>query len=86
MEDKVCRAKMKVTDTRKDSLFPPVWEDIELRAVSKDAYDDTGTDENNTFAKWTPSARFSLTITNTQLIGKFNIGDEYYIDFIKCNN
>lgn len=57
-------------------------ESLSFRAVGKsESYPADGSDENNTFAMWTPSASLSMSITNPALIGKFNEGEEYYVDF-----
>lgn len=56
-------------------------ETLKFSAVSAKSYPNDGTDENNTFAKWTPSANLEMTITNPELIGKFNPGQQFYVDF-----
>lgn len=57
-------------------------EKLRFNAVSKkEGYDATGDDENNTFAKWSPSAEFEITVANPALWGKFKEGNEYYVDF-----
>ena len=73
------RAKMKITDitTNEDGD----QEDLNLSAVCKGQYDETGTDENNTFARFTPAAELQMSIMNPALHGKFNVGDTYYLDF-----
>jgi hypothetical protein len=56
------RAKMKVITTKKHS---DTYEDLEFSAVCKnDGYPPDGSDENNTFAKYTPSATIKMAITN----------------------
>lgn len=47
----------------------------------KDGYPEDGTDENNTFAKWTPQANMEMVINNPDLVGTFEQGQEYYLDF-----
>ena len=44
-------------------------------------YPDDGSDENNTFAKFSPSGELTITIANPALIGKIQPGDVYYLDF-----
>lgn len=57
-------------------------EALSFRAVCKsDGYGPDGTDENNTFATWTPMASLSMTVSNPNLLGKFKVGDTFYIDF-----
>ena len=72
------RAKIKVTSVKPGETY----EELTFNAVSKsDGYPADGSDENNTFAKWTPSAELNMTITNPNLIGKFTVGQEFYVDF-----
>ncbi|WP_219928724.1 hypothetical protein [Aliiroseovarius pelagivivens] len=53
-----------------------------MTAVSKsEGYDETGDDENNTYAKWSPSASFEIDIRNPNLFGKFVVDQEFYVDF-----
>ncbi|WP_204367562.1 hypothetical protein [Janthinobacterium sp. HH01] len=40
-----------------------------------------GSDEDNSFARWTPSAELTMTINNPDLLGKFKVGDKFYVDF-----
>ena len=73
------RAKMKVVATK---VHSETSEELELAAVCKnDGYPADGSDENNTFAKWTPSATLRMSITNPDLVGKFTAGQEFYVDF-----
>ena len=44
-------------------------------------YPADGLDEDNTFAKWTPSGSLSLTITNPALWDQFKPGQKFYLDF-----
>lgn len=62
-------------------------ETLSFNAVSKSTgYPDDGSDEDNTFAMWTPSADAKMTITNPALVGTFNTGDTFYVDFTKVEN
>lgn len=45
------------------------------------AYPSDGSDEDNTFAKFSPSVLFDMQVTNPALIGKFAPGDTFYVDF-----
>lgn len=61
-------------------------ETLYFHAVSRnDGYPEDGSDENNTYAKFSPSAMLQLTIANPALIGKFVEGEEYYLDFTKAS-
>lgn len=50
-------------------------ENVALRAVT------SGSEENKTFAKYTPSAYVQLTIDNPSAQGAFEQGKEYFVDF-----
>lgn len=76
------RAKMRVTAV--DSQYEG-QENLTFTAVCKDGfYPEDGTDENNSFARWTPSADLTMMIQNPDLFGKFEVNDEYYLDFTKA--
>lgn len=78
----VMRAKMKIHSVEKHGADS---ETLHLGAVCKnDGYPEDGSDENNTFARWTPSAGLSMTINNPALIGKFSPGQEFYLDFTEA--
>jgi hypothetical protein len=59
-------------------------EEIQLRAVSGDkvskGYPPDGTDEDNTYARYTPSADFRLSVTNPVLFGMFKPEQRFYVD------
>ena len=79
------RAKMYVTMVTKDISRENGNEVLHMHAVSKStAYPADGYDENNTYAKFSPSGSVQLTIANPALFGKFKAGDQYYIDFTKA--
>jgi hypothetical protein len=73
------RAKMVVTSV----VGNGVSETVNFNAVSKSdgPYPADGLDENNSFAKWSPSATLSICITNPALVGKLKQGDTFYLDF-----
>lgn len=77
------RAKMRV-----DSVTKPEGssqENLHMRPVCKTGgYPEDGSDENNSFARWTPAGSLELCITNPNLHGKFAVGDEFYVDFTKA--
>ena len=57
-------------------------EKVSFTAVSKStAYPQDGSDEDNTFAKYTPQADCSITIANPALFGKYKPGQKFYADF-----
>lgn len=75
------RAKMKVA-----SVEAFEWgEKLKMQAVSKSTpYPPDGTDEDNTYATFTPSGTIELTITNPALHGKFKAGQKFYVDFTEA--
>lgn len=50
-------------------------------AKSDGPYPADGSDENNTFSRFSPSVDFSIVVANPALFGKFSSGDTYYVDF-----
>lgn len=76
------RAKMKVATITKHSEES---ETLKFHAVCKsEGYPSDGSDENNTFARFTPCADLTMLVNNPALIGKFTEGEEYYLDFVKA--
>lgn len=57
-------------------------EDLILYAVAKDgAYPSDGSDEDNTFARWSPSGEMKLSVQNPSLFGALPVGARFYVDF-----
>lgn len=56
-------------------------EKVSFNAVCAKSYPSDGSDEDNTYAKFSPQAECSITIANPALIGKFNLGEKFYVDF-----
>ncbi len=77
------RAKLKIQSiTQYDT-----YEELKFAAVGKKgAYDENGSDEDNTYARYTPSANLDMTIVNPALIGKYHAGQEFYVDFTPVEN
>ncbi|WDZ97967.1 hypothetical protein Herbaro_09355 [Herbaspirillum sp. WKF16] len=59
----------------------PAAEVLHFNAVPAAKYPEDGSDEDNTFAKFSPSATVSLTVANPALLGQFKAGEKYYVDF-----
>ena len=60
----------------------PSGERVNFNAVAKSpAYPSDGSDEDNTFAKFSPSANCSIFIANPALWQQFKAGDKFYVDF-----
>lgn len=81
----VMRAKMKVVGVGPLASGNPSSQSVAFSAVYKDSYDDSGEDEDNTYARWTPQASFSVVVCNPNLIGQFELGDTFYVDFTPVN-
>lgn len=74
------RAKMRVTNITTYEGSKAIG--LTFNAVSKkEAYPADGYDEDNTYASWTPSAELKMQIANPNLLDKFAVGQEYYVDF-----
>lgn len=59
-----------------------VQERVSFHGVARNsAYPEDGSDENNTYAKFSPSAVLDIVIANPALIGGFAVGDTFYVDF-----
>lgn len=69
------RAKFKVTQiTEHEGGIKAV----KLQAVT------SGSEENNTFFKWTPSASIDLSTLNSFAAERFVPGKEFYVDFTEA--
>lgn len=78
------RAKMRINHIDKRNSEHG-QETLYFNPVSRsDSYPEDGSDENNTYAKYSPSGMLSLTIANPALLGKFAEGETYYLDFTKA--
>lgn len=76
------RAKFVINEVKRHENI----EQLSMSAVCKDGgYDETGLDEDNTFAKFSPAGQLTLTVANPALFGKFNPGEKYYLDFTKAS-
>lgn len=72
------RAKLQVASV----TLHPQCEVLKFHAVCKSGgYPADGSDEDNTFAKFSPSADLSITVANPALFGQFKPGDKFYVDF-----
>lgn len=59
-------------------------EEVQMRAVSgskvSNGYPPDGSDEDNTYAHYSPSADFRLLVANANLFGQFKPEQKYYVD------
>lgn len=76
------RAKLRI-----GSIVPNIHEEkttseyISFHGVPASEYPEDGSDENNTFARFSPSVNLDIMICNPNLFGKFSVGEDYYVDF-----
>lgn len=77
------RAKVRVSNISPyPAEGPATQETVTFHPVAKStAYPPDGSDEDNTYAKYSPGGEFRLTIANPVLIGKFAVDDKFYVDF-----
>jgi hypothetical protein len=83
------RAKLKISSVQQHTSVqsagaePTVsGETLNFTAVCRsEGYPADGSDENNTFSKFTPSADLRMYIANPALFGQFKEGDTFYVDF-----
>ena len=72
------RAKMQVNKVERFAGM----DRISLNAVARSTpYPEDGSDEDNTYAKFSPSGELSLTIANPALLGVIQPGQKFYLDF-----
>lgn len=79
------RAKLQVGSVfqHKDADQNVTGEQVTFHGVCRtNGYADTdGLDEDNTFAKYSPSANFQIMVANPALFGQFEPGQKFYVDF-----
>lgn len=87
------RAKVRVESVKligSDGKGSHSHEEVQMRAVGgskvQKGYPSDGLDEDNTYAKFSPSADFRLMIANTALFGKFKPEQTYYVDLTPADN
>ena len=60
-------------------------ETLSMHAVCASKYPEDGSDEDNTYAKFSPGADLKINIANPALFGKFEVGQAFYVDFTKVD-
>lgn len=76
------RAKLQIASVEQF----PTNERLNFHAVAAKSYPADGSDEDNTYAKFSPSATLQISITNPALLGKFKAGEKYYVDFTPADD
>lgn len=83
------RAKLVVAKVEefKSSDGEVIGERLNFNAVAKSSsYPADGSDEDNTYAKFSPDATLSIYIANSALFGHFEVGQKYYLDFTPADD
>lgn len=76
------RAKMQVGKVER---FTGGIDKITCHAVCRaNGYPEDGSDEDNTYARFSPQGELTLTIANPALLGKIEPGQKFYLDFTKA--
>lgn len=91
----IMRAKLRAVSVT-PSFFPKAegdespaeksMEQLVFCGVAAGSYPPDGSDENNTFAKWSPSIDLKITVANPVLFGAINANDEFYVDFTRVGS
>lgn len=80
-----CKLRLNRVQENANQHGEKVSEKLLFSAVSKkEGYAEDGLDENNTFARFSPSASFEIDVHNPALFGQLVEGEEYYVDFTKA--
>lgn len=78
------RAKLQVSAVfpHRDSEGNTLTETLHFHGVAKSGgYPADGSDEDNSFARWTPSVNLQMLVANPALFGQFEPGQKFYVDF-----
>lgn len=77
------RAKVRITAIKPNDGDKVTQEALTFNFPAKDSpYPADGSDEDQQFARYSPSGSLSLTVANPALLGKFAVGDTFYLDFV----
>lgn len=85
---KVMRAKMQVQSVKEVRPWQEdgqLTEELELSAVCG-TFGEMGESEDNTYSRYTPTARLSMTVNNPALFGKIKPGQKFYLDFTEAED
>ncbi|WP_339347523.1 hypothetical protein [uncultured Sphingomonas sp.] len=74
----IMRAKLQIASVTKHSAE---CEQLKFHGVAAKSYPADGSDEDNTFAKFSPAVSLDITIMNPSLVGQFEPGQRFYVDF-----
>lgn len=68
------RCKFRCESVKPAEGYTEPAENIQLWATYSDS------PEDNTYSLYTPTGQLNFTVTNPNIIGKFELGKSYYID------
>lgn len=74
------RAKFKCSNVHHIPTSKP--EDACAQVSLMPVYDSASAPENKSWSRWTPGGLIQMTITNPAAIEKFELGKDYFVDFI----
>lgn len=73
-------AKLEICGVKADDVNQQ--EAVQFRGVPKSgSYPPDGSDENNTFAKFSPCVDLNISIANPALLGCYEAGQQFYVHF-----
>lgn len=80
------RAKFKIDDVKDFTKTSGkiTSQNLVMSAVIPNKFGEDGENEDNDFARWTPSGELTILINNPDLIGAFKRDDKIYLDFTKA--
>ena len=78
MAERTMRAKMTMTEVKLTEHSDNI---VMVPVCRSTPYPADGSDEDNTYAKFSPCGRLELTIANPALLGLFRPGQKFYVDF-----
>lgn len=64
----------------------PGMEVVKMSAVTDSDFDSDGNSDDNTYAKYSPSGDFQITVSNPNVFGFFVPGNKYYFDITAENS
>lgn len=79
----VVRAKFKLDEQKNFSSGKVDGKSLILTDFKFNAVVNDNCEENKLFWKWTPAGQIMLSSVNPEVLKYFEIGKEYYVDFIE---
>lgn len=84
------RAKLRIYNVKEwfhevNGVNTKTQETLYFNAVGAPRYEGDGADENNTYARFTPSADLTIQVANPALFDQFKAGQVFYVDFTEVD-